>query len=99
MKEEKRELRLPGEGEMLGVISRLLGYDRLEVKCADGHVRVARIPGRFKKKLWFREGDVILIAPWDFQPKNKADVLWRYEREEVKELQKMGLLKFMEETI
>lgn len=99
LREEKRELRLPDEGEVLGVISKLLGYDRLEVKCADGHVRVARIPGRFKKKLWFREGDVVLVAPWDFQPKNKADVIWRYDREEVRELERRGLLKFIEEIV
>jgi len=94
--EEKQELRLPSEWEVVGVVTKLLGYDRLEVKCADGHTRIARIPGRFKKKVWFREGDIVLVAPWDFQAKSKADVVWRYSRDEVRELDKMGMLKFLE---
>ncbi len=96
MSEEGQELRLPGEGEVLGVVTRLLGYDRLEVKCADGYSRIARIPGRFKKKVWLREGDIVLVAPWDFQAKSKADIVWRYSRDEVKELEKRGLLDFLE---
>lgn len=96
VEEEVQELRLPSAGETLGVITRLLGYDRVEVKCEDGYTRMARIPGRFKKKVWLREGDVVLVAPWEFQPKTKADILWRYSREEVKELSKRGLLKSLE---
>ena len=98
MSEEGQELRLPGEGEVLGVVTRLLGYDRLEVKCADGYSRVARIPGKFKKKVWLKEGDIVLVAPWDFQAKSKADIVWRYSKDEVKELEKRGLLDFLESS-
>lgn len=93
---DEKEVRLPGEGEVLAVVTRLLGYDRIEVKCADGYNRIARIPGRFKKKVWLKEGDVVLVAPWDFQAKSKADVIWRYNRDEVKELERRGLLSFLE---
>ena len=97
--EEERELRLPGEGEVIGVVVQMLGYDRLKVKCADGETRICRIPGRFKKRLWFREGDIVLVAPWEFQPKTKGDVIWRYNKNEVKKLMEMGYLKGLEEEL
>jgi len=97
--EEERELRIPGEGEILGIVIQMLGYDRLRVKCADGHTRICRIPGRFKKRLWFREGDIVLVAPWDFQYNQKGDVIWRYTKSEARKLFEMGYLKGLEEDL
>jgi translation initiation factor 1A len=39
-----------------------------------------------------REGDVVLAVPWDIQD-SKADVVWKYRRQEVAWLQKKGYLK------
>ena len=33
------ELVYPGQGEVLGVVTKLLGFDRIQVKCQDGHER------------------------------------------------------------
>jgi translation initiation factor 1A len=30
-----------------------------------------------KRRMWVRENDIVLVAPWDFDDK-RADVLWRY---------------------
>ncbi len=87
-----RDLRIPVEAEVLGVVIQLLGYNRVKVKCADGKVRVCRIPGRMIKKVWLRENDIVIIVPWDFQSDQKADVTWRYDRGEVKVLKARGLL-------
>jgi translation initiation factor 1A len=51
----------------------------------DGKERLGRIPGKMKKKMWIREGDVVLAAPWDFQP-TKCDIVYRYEESEVRRL-------------
>lgn len=75
--EELKELVLPGPGEMLGRVLKLLGSEHVLVKCADGKTRVGRIRGKLKRRIWIREGDVVLIAPWEFQD-NKCDILWRY---------------------
>lgn len=91
--EEKKEVPLPAEGEVLGVIEQLLGYDRVRVRCSDGYTRLCRIPGRMKKRVWMRVGDIVLVAIWDFQPKERGDIVYRYERDELKELEKRGLLK------
>jgi translation initiation factor 1A len=83
---------MPAEGELLGVVVQLLGFNRVKVKCTDGKTRIARIPGRMIKKVWLRENDVVLVAPWDFQSDQKADVVWRYERGEAKAIRAKGML-------
>lgn len=84
------ELVLPGEGQLLGQVERLLGYDRLIVRCTDGRRRLCRIRGKLKRKIWIREGDVVLVAPWDFQPESRGDILWRYTEAQVDWLRKNG---------
>jgi translation initiation factor 1A len=73
-----KELVLPESGELLGVAVKLMGSDHIMVKCTDGKFRMGRIIGRLKRKIWIREGDVVLVAPWDFKANEKADVVWRY---------------------
>jgi len=90
--ESEEELRIPGEGEVLGVVTRLLGYDRVLVKCADGHERLCRIPGKFKKRVWIAIGDIVLVGPWPFQSDRKGDILHRYTKDEIKKLKERGLL-------
>jgi len=87
-----RELKMPQEGEVIGAVIQLLGYNRVKVKCSDGKVRVCRIPGRMIKKVWLRENDIVIVCPWDFQSDQKADVVWRYDRGEVKVLKAKGAL-------
>jgi len=87
-----RELVLPGEGQLVGIVSQLLGFNRVKVRCSDGKTRICRIPGKMIKKIWLREGDLVLVAPWDFQSDQKGDIIWRYDRNEIKVLKSKGLL-------
>ncbi len=87
MMSESAKIRLPAEGEMLAKVIELLGDDRVKVLCPDGRIRIARIPGKYRRKLWLRVGDYVIIVPWDFQPE-KADVIHKYEKNEVPELRK-----------
>ncbi len=74
---ELKEKVLPKEGELLGRVVKLPGGDHVIVRCTDGKVRVCRIRGKMKRRMWVRENDVVLVVPWDFQD-NKADIVWRY---------------------
>lgn len=85
---------LPGSGQVFGVTLQLLGYDRLRVKCADGHTRLCRIRGKMKRRVWVREGDTVIVAPWDFQSDRRGDVIWRYTKGQVQALQEKGHLNF-----
>lgn len=94
--EENKEVPLPdGETTLLCVIQQLLGFDRVKVYCVDGKIRMCRIPGKYKKRMWMRVGDLVLVAPWDFQP-DRGDIIYRYTQTEVQRLERKGLLKDLE---
>jgi len=78
-----REMVMPDEGQLFGIVVQMLGYDRLMVKCTDGHERVCRIRGKMKRKVWIKAGDVVLVDPWEFQRDIKGDILWRYTGSQV----------------
>lgn len=92
-RERSKELILPSEGEVLCVVERVIGADHVLIRCLDNpeKPRKARIPGRMRRRVWIREGDVVIAAVWDFQP-DKADVTYRYQRDELKRLLAKGLL-------
>lgn len=62
-----KELVMPQQGELLGRVIKLVGGDNIIVRCTDGKVRTCRIRGKIKRRMWIREHDIVLIAPWDFQ--------------------------------
>ncbi len=69
-----------------------LGYDRLMVRCGDGHERVCRIRGKMKRRVWIKVGDTVLVAPWDFQADSRGDILWRYTESQANWLRSQGRL-------
>jgi len=76
--EERRRLRFPREGEVLGIVLGLMGGSRMKVACKDGKERMCRIPGKLKNKIWVKEGDVVIVKPFEIQGDKKGDVIWRY---------------------
>jgi translation initiation factor 1A len=46
--------RLPPDFEVLGVAEKLLGYERVMVRCLDGFTRLCRIRGKMKRRIWVR---------------------------------------------
>lgn len=90
---ENIRVRSPRKGEIPGIVEQILGHGKLKVRCNDKNIRLCRIPGKMKKRIWIREGDVVLVKPWDFQSDQKADVIWRYTRTESNWLERKGYLK------
>jgi translation initiation factor 1A len=92
---EEEYIRLPlpkkGKNEMFAIADRLMGGSRITVICADGKSRLARIPGRMKRKQRVRAGDLVIIKPWDIQ-NDKADIVFRYRRTQAVVLSKRRLL-------
>jgi len=81
--------------EILGIVESMLGSSRIRVRCLDGKTRMGRIVGKMRKRVWVREGDVVIVIPWDFQDE-KAEVIWRYTRPQVAWLRKKGFLEDVE---
>jgi translation initiation factor 1A len=75
---ELKKIRLPEEGELFGRVLKILGGDQLLVKCVDGITRRGRIRGKLRRRIWIRENDIVIIAPWDFKPTERGDILWRF---------------------
>jgi translation initiation factor 1A len=90
--EELDRLVLPEKTDVLGIAIKLLGYDRVLIKCQDGHERLCRIRGKMKRRVWIRQGDVVLVSPWDFQSDTRGDVIWRYTKAQAETLRKKGYL-------
>ena len=55
------ELYIPIDNEILGITEKLLGYDRIVVRCQDGATRLCRIRGKMKRKVWIRINDIVLV--------------------------------------
>lgn len=91
--EEIARIRMPRPPEVVGVVEAMLGGDKLRVKCDDGNTRIVRIPGRLRKKVWIRLGDLILVEPWDSQSNERGDVVFRYTSTQANWLRRKGLLK------
>jgi len=87
-------LRLPrkDELEMFGVVQQLHGGNQIKVLCADEQERMCRIPGKMMKRVWVRQGDLVIVKLWDFQP-IKADIVWRYIGNQVEWLKRKGHLE------
>ena len=95
---ELRRVKLPKPGEVLGICEQRVGGSRMKVRCLDGKPRICRIPGRLKRRLWVREGDVLLIQPWEMGGDKKGDVIFKYKPIQVAFLKRKGYLKGLEET-
>ncbi len=83
--------RLPRGKELIGVIVQRFGGNRMDVKATDGKNRNCRIPGKFKRKLWLRPKDFVMIVPWEFD-NEKADIIYKYSSAEINQLKKKGLI-------
>lgn len=93
--EESTRVRFPKKDEFIGIVEKRLGGSRMYVRSVDGKEIMARVPGRVKKFLWIREGDIVLLQPWELD-KDKADLIYKYKPNEVKNLEKKGLLGDLE---
>ena len=89
----ERTIRVPlpykPKGEMFAIADSFQGGSRLQVICEDGNRRLARIPGKLRRRMWIRENDLLIVIPWSFQD-SKADVKWRYTPTQFANLRRMG---------
>lgn len=96
MTEENREFRVrtPKGNEVFGLVEANLGASRFRVRCQDNKVRICRIPGKYKRRLWVKEDAIVIVQPWDIQGDEKGDLIWRYTNTQANWLRKKNLLDF-----
>ena len=87
-----QKMLLPSANDVLGTAVKMLGAERILVKCQDGKERLCRVRGKLKRRVWVREGDIVLVSPWDFQSDKRGDIFWRYRKNQTEWLRNHGYL-------
>tara|TARA_Y100000310_G_scaffold345198_1_gene462591 strand:- start:1410 stop:1766 length:357 start_codon:yes stop_codon:yes gene_type:complete len=95
--EDIRRVKVPRGNQVIGIISQRLGASKMYIRCMDGKTRLCRVPGRMKRRLWVREGDTVLVEPWEIGGDEKGDIIYKYKRTQVSWLKKKGIIKHVEE--
>ncbi|WP_058946768.1 translation initiation factor eIF-1A [Thermococcus sp. 2319x1] len=81
--EEVIRVPLPKDNQVFGIVEQALGSGWMDVRCSDGKVRRCRIPGKLRKKMWIRVGDVVIVHPWEVQSDERGDIVYRYTKTQV----------------
>ena len=77
----------PKESQEYAKITKVNGNRRFNVSCFDGVDRLGICAGNTKKRVWINNGDIVLIAKWDFETDDsKCHIVHKYEDDEVKRL-------------
>ena len=84
-----RELLLKDDGEEYAHVLKLLGGERMEVQCMDNVKRIAKVRGKFKKRVWVHVNDIILVSIRELDDE-KCDIIHVYYADEAKQLKQMG---------
>lgn len=94
MEQQEIRTKLPNarKGEIFAIAEQLQGASHIKVICQDGKSRMARIPGKIKKRLWIRQNDLLIVRPWEFQKDEKCDIIFRYTKTEATALSRKGLI-------
>ena len=89
-------VRVPRGNEKIGLIVQRYGGNRMEIHSTDGKTRNCRVPGRFRRHLWLRPKDFVLITPW-VDDDEKGDIIYKYSGGEISQLRKRGMLTGIKE--
>jgi translation initiation factor 1A len=98
MQQQIARIRMPRGREVLGILEERLGASRTRVRCLDGRSRICRIPGRLKKHLWVRPGNIVIVEPWEFGGDDKGDIVYKYSPTQTAYLKKKGQLDKLQEA-
>lgn len=72
-------------------VTHLLGDARLKVVNIEGAERIAIIRGKFRKRVWIKKDDILVIGLRGYQD-DRVDVLHKYNASEVKQLVRKGTI-------
>ena len=97
LQQQIARIKLPRGRQTFGIVEQRLGGSRMKVRFLDGKERICRIPGRMKRYLWVREGDVVIVEPWELGGDSKGDIIYKYSKSQVQFIKRKGYLKQLEE--
>lgn len=86
---EKRALLLADiDGQVYGCVEKALGARFFTIKCLDKIDRRCKVRN---KRMRIKTGDIVIISLRDYDDKN-GDIIYKYDEDEVRTLQKNGTI-------
>lgn len=82
---ESKQIIYKDDMQQYGKITKLLGDRRVLMVAPDTTELQGHIQGKFRKRVWFSVGDVVLFSRRDFQD-SKVDIIHKYSEPDVKKL-------------
>ena len=86
--EKRKLLEADLDGQVYGILEKALGNRFFDVNCMDNKKRRCKVR---QKRLKVKQGDCVIVSLRMFDD-NNADIIYKYDAEEVRTLQKMGIL-------
>jgi translation initiation factor 1A len=86
-----KQLILKEDGSEYATLGKNLGNSRFTCDCHDGRERLGHIRGKMQKRVWLKQGDLVLVSVRDYQD-DKCDIVHKYNESDKSELLKMGQL-------
>jgi translation initiation factor 1A len=86
--EQRKLVEADTDGQLYGFVEKALGDKYFTVNCVDNVIRRCRVR---TKRMRINAGDCIIVALRDYDDGN-ADIIYKYKSDEVRSLQKMGLI-------
>ena len=86
-----KQLILKEDGTEYATLGKLLGNCRINCDCHDGRERIGHIRGKMQKRVWLKQGDLVLVSVRDFQD-DKCDIVHKYSEDDKSQLLKMNQL-------
>jgi len=86
--EKRKLLEADMDGQVYGFVEKAVGGSFFTVKCLDNAERRCKVR---TKRMRIAAGDCVIIALRDFND-DTGDIIYRYDSDEVRQLQKIGIL-------
>lgn len=86
-----KQLVLKEDGSEYATLGKNLGNSRFTCDCHDGRERLGHIRGKMQKRVWLKQGDLVLVSVRDFQD-DKCDIVHKYNEDDKGQLLRMGQL-------
>lgn len=82
--EPKYEEAKGGEGEMYGRVVKLLGNLNMNVYCQDNYVRICKVRGSMRKRVFVNVGDIVIVSLREYltvddEEERKGDIVYKYD--------------------
>lgn len=82
---QTRRLEFAEDGDLYAVVLKNLGDCRMELECSDNNIRIGVVRGKFRKRVWIKQKDIVLASLRSFQD-DKVDIIHKYNDSEAKQL-------------